>query len=105
RLCDRMLDLKPRVDLQEVEPVVAVGPLLHQELDRTGVHIARRLADAHRRPRHARPQFRRQDGRGTLLDDLLMPPLDRTFSLEQVNALALRIAENLELDMARGRDI
>ena len=40
-LGDRMLDLQPRVHLEEVEPAVVV----EQELDRAGVGVADRLRD------------------------------------------------------------
>src|SRR4029077_8405939 len=44
-----------------------------------------------------------RDG-GRLLDQLLVPPLDRALALAQVNDVALRIGENLRLDVSRRSD-
>ena len=42
-----------------------------------------------------------QQGRGRLLDDLLIAALDRTFALEQVDHMAVLVAQHLDLDVAR----
>ncbi len=39
-----------------------------------------------------------------LLDDLLVPPLNRAFALEEMNDVALGVGENLELDVAGAVD-
>ena len=39
--------------------------------------------------------------RGRLFDDLLVPPLDRTVTLPQMNDAAFVIAKNLEFDVVR----
>ena len=57
-LGDRMLDLQPRVHLEEVEAAV----LVEQELDRAGVGVADRLRDGRGRrghPPRAAPATRR----------------------------------------------
>ena len=40
-----------------------------------------------------------------LLDDLLMPALDRAVTLEQMDDVAVGIAEHLHLDMTRALDV
>ena len=39
-------------------------------------------------------------GDGRLLDDLLMPPLDRALALEEVDDVPWRVGEDLDLDVA-----
>ena len=53
------------------------------------------MACAHRR-RHARSR--------RLLDDLLVAPLQRAVALEEVNGVAMGVAEHLHLDVARRAD-
>ena len=59
-LGDRMLDLQPRVHLEEVEAAVFV----EQELDRAGVGVADRLRDRGGRRRHRCAQRRRHASDG-----------------------------------------
>jgi hypothetical protein len=40
-------------------------------------------------------------GRGRLLDDLLVAPLDRAFALAEIDRVAVAVGEHLDLDMAR----
>src|SRR5579884_1337833 len=100
-----MLHLQPRIDLQKIEVVVSVEPLLQQELDRARVDVPGSGAYPYRRLAHARSKLRREGRRGTLLDDLLVPPLDRAFALEQMHYVPLRVPEDLKLDVARALDI
>src|SRR4029077_18721855 len=93
---DGMFDLQPRVDLEKIE--LAIGR--EDELDRAGVGIAKPSSDRDGGPAHLLTQFWRQRDGGRLLDDLLMPPLDRTFALTQMNDVVLLVAEDLELDVA-----
>ena len=94
----RVLHLDAGVHLHEVEAAVAV----EQELDG-----ARRSRS--RPPRRAPPprlpifcaQLRGQGGRRGLLDQLLVPALDRALALAQVDHLAVLVAEDLELDVPR----
>jgi hypothetical protein len=44
-------------------------------------------------------------GGGGLLDHLLVAALERAVALEQVDDIAVRVAEHLHLDMARVEDI
>src|SRR4051794_29113508 len=97
-----MLDLQSRIHLHEVE---AFSVFFGDELDRAGADIrdgARRrdrcLADIEP-PLGGKPRRRR------LLDDLLVPALDRAVALEQMDDIAVAVAEDLRLDMARAFQI
>ena len=94
----RVLDLDARVHLHEVEAAVAV----EQELDRAGVLVADRRGRARTA---ASPislaQLRRQRRRRRLLDQLLVPALDRALALAEVDDVAVLVAEDLELDVPR----
>ena len=86
RLGHRVLDLEPRVHLEEEE--LARGR--EQELDGTGVLVADRLArgDGGLADRLAE---RRADGRARrLLDDLLVAALDRALALVEVDDAPVR---------------
>ena len=96
-----MLDLQPRVHLEEVEARANRRSPSTQELHRAGVAIAGRARDRHRGLAHPLPQRRRDRRRRALLDHLLMAPLNRALALEQVDDVAVMIAEDLELDVAR----
>ena len=100
-LGDRMLDLQPGVHLQEVERPVAV----QDELDGARAGVADRPAggDGCRGERGAELAV---DGRGRgLLHDLLVAALDGALALEQVDHVAVGVAEDLHLDVARVRDV
>ena len=94
-LRDGMLDLHPRVHLEEVEAAVAV----EEELDRAGVHVADGPRRGERRPDELGTQARGHGRRRRLLDDLLVPALDRAFALAQMEERAVPIAEHLNLDV------
>src|SRR5436190_12856691 len=95
-LRDRVFDLDPRVDLDE-KKLFAIN--IEQEFDRTGVPIPDRGAQPDRGfadssaqgfvERHARRDF----------DDLLVTPLDGAVALPQVHQAAVRVAEDLDLDV------
>jgi len=55
RFRHRVLDLKPRVHLEEIEAAV----LVEQKLDRAGIGVADRFRDGGRRRGHLRAQRRR----------------------------------------------
>ena len=91
-----MLDLQARIHLDEVELAVLV-----EELDRAGAAVldlahglGDRLADL-----LARISVER--GRGGFLQDLLVAPLQRAVALAEVDGVALAVAEDLDLDVAR----
>ena len=92
----RMLDLKPRVHLEEIE---AVG--IGDELHRAGAFVADRPRRRDRRAAHRGAAFVVETwGRG-FFDHLLMPSLHRAVALEQVHGVAVPVGEHLHLDMAR----
>ncbi len=93
---DRVLDLDPRVDLDEGE-VVGVG--VDEELDRAGVVVPAVAAELDGGVADRLSELRIETrGRGNL-DDLLMPSLDGAIPLEQVNQVPVLVAEELDLDM------
>ena len=96
-LGDGVLDLDPRVDLDE-EELAGVG--IDQELDGPGVVVARPsrpivMAASQMASRRLGSRFERRGD----LDDLLVPPLDRAVPLEQVDEVAVPVAEELDLDV------
>src|SRR5207253_7431954 len=101
QLGHRMLDLKARVHLQE-EELARVGR--GDELDRAGARVATRAREGDGRLAHARPQRLRYDGRGGLLDDLLVAALQRALALAEVHDVAVAVAEDLHFDVARALD-
>ena len=97
-LRDRMLDLQPRVHLEEVERAI----LVEQELDRAGVGVVHGPRDARRPPRRSAARSSGVDRqRRRLLDHLLMTPLDRALALDERHDGAVLVAEQLDLDVAR----
>ena len=98
QLGDRMLDLEPRVHLQEVEVPLLVGDEFH----RAGGAIADGGGQrAGLRP-HRRPGLLVEQRARRLLDHLLVAALDRALALTQVDDRAGIVGEHLDLDMARG---
>ena len=92
----RMLHLQARVHLEEVELVA-----LDDELHGPRVHVAHRAGPRHRGLGEPGLQGRGQVGRGALLDQLLVPALDRALALVEMHHAAARVAEDLDLDVAR----
>ena len=100
-LGDRMLDLQPRVHLEEVEAAVLADDELHG---------ARRLVGDRARERHRLLAHRAarvvvEERRRRLLDHLLVAALDRALALPQVHEVAVRVAQHLDLDVARLLDV
>src|SRR5690606_21115543 len=89
-------DLDAGVHLHE-EPLVA----LEQALDRAGADVADRLGGPHRRLADARPQLLVDAWRRRLLDELLVPALDRAVAFAEVDRVAVAVGEDLDLDVAR----
>src|SRR5262249_40326067 len=100
-LCDGMLDLQARVDFDEIE--LARGP--KNKLDRARVRVTDGAANLDSRLAHLPPQFFIDRRRRTLLHDLLMGALQRTIALEEMDRVAARVAQDLNLDVARALDI
>ena len=96
----RMFDLQPRVHLEEVERAGRV----HQELDRAGVGVVDGAGDRGRRFGDGAARLLRHRHRGTLLDDFLVAPLQRTLALDERQHRAVLVAEQLHLDVTRLQD-
>ena len=67
--------------------------------------VADGAANGDGRLAHLPPQFFIDRGRRAFLDDLLMAALQRTIALEKVNQVPARVAQNLNLDVARPFDV
>ena len=98
---DRVLHLNARVDLDEVE----LAGLVHQELHRAGVGVARCGDGLAQDRRHLRAQRVGDGGRGRFLQQFLMPALDAAFALAQNFDVAVLVGQNLEFDVARRADV
>src|SRR5215469_533893 len=99
---DRMLDLEPRVHLQEHE---VPGSDVHQALDRPGAAVADRRTGLDRGGQHPLTQRRADAGGRGLLGDLLLTPLDRAVTLTEREHTAVVQPEDLDLDVARAGDV
>ena len=98
-LGDRVLDLNARVHLDEIERA-AVD--VDEKLDRAGSCDSRPIAQ--RRTAASQMSRRRPAGERDArrdFDDLLMAPLHRAVALPQMHEVAVRIAEDLHLDVLR----
>mmetsp|Transcript_26613 Transcript_26613/g.77749 ORF Transcript_26613/g.77749 Transcript_26613/m.77749 type:complete len:459 (+) Transcript_26613:417-1793(+) len=100
-LCDRVFDLQPRVHLEEVVLVARVD----EELDRPCRAVADRLRELHRLLPHPTPRRLRKVRCGRLLDHLLVAPLHGALALGQVDDVAVRVRDELDLDVARLLDV
>src|SRR5690606_36804067 len=96
-LGDGMLDLEAGVHLHEVEAPVR----LSDEFYGAGAAVAHGPCRGHGRLAHGLAAVRCHAGGRRLFDDLLVAALDRTIALEQVYAMAMRVREHLDLDVAR----
>ena len=96
-LGDGVLDLDAGVHLHEV--VVAVRG--EQALDRPGGAVAGGARGIDRDPADPLAQRLVDRGRGRLLDELLVAPLDRAVALAEVDHVAVRVGEHLHLDVPR----
>ena len=92
-----MLDLQPRIHLQEVEVLLGID----DELDRAGGLIADRVGQRDGLAAHGGARALVEERARRLLDDLLMAALDRAFALAQMDDVAVAVAEHLDLDVAR----
>jgi hypothetical protein len=97
----RMFDLQARVDLHEVEATV----LTDDELHRAGVDVVDRARGQHCGGAHGFAQFGGEERRGGFLQHLLVAALRRAFALVEVQRVAVRVGEDLDLDVARLLDI
>ena len=72
---------------------------VEQELDGAGVDVADLLGERHGVGADPLPQLRVQVRRRRELDHLLVAALHRAVALEQVDDVALRVGEDLHLDV------
>ena len=106
----RVLHLQPGVHLQEVGLAVAravavAAAGVEDELDGSGVHVTDGAGGGHRGLGQAGPEGGAHDGRGRLLDDLLVAALDAALPLEQGDGGAVGVGQDLDLDVAGGGDV
>ena len=92
-----MLDLQPRVHLQEGNGAIAA----HQELHRACAHIAGLCADVMRGPMDAFTLRVRQERRRRLFHQLLVATLQRTVPRAQHHHATMRIGHHLRFHVAR----
>ncbi len=95
-----MLDLQARVHLEKVE----IARPIDDELDGSGAGVADGASKFAGLLAHRPAGVGVEERRRRLLDDLLIPALDRAFTLTQVDAVAVLVGENLDLDVPRLRD-
>jgi len=100
QLGDGVLDLEPRVHLEEEELAV-----LEQELDGAGVVVAARRRDLHGRLAHGLADLRREGRRRRLLDQLLVAPLGGAVALADPDVVAVHVGDDLHLDVARPGEV
>src|ERR1700758_4211369 len=96
-----MLNLDARIDLNEVE---CARICIEQKFDGSGVHVIGRLADSERRFAETLAGFVIKVRGGSALNHFLMAALDRTIALEEMDEIALRIAEDLHFNVAGARN-
>ncbi|MPL82810.1 hypothetical protein SDC9_28759 [bioreactor metagenome] len=94
---DRMFHLQAGVHLEEVEVLVPVDDEFHG----AGRGVAHGLRQRDGLLAHRLARRRVEERRGRLFDDLLVAALDRAFALVQIDAVAVLVAEHLDLDVAR----
>ena len=100
-LGDRVLDLEPGVDLQEIElPSVRVD----KELDGSGVHVTAGVRHGGGRLAHSGNQVG-QPRRRSLLYELLMTPLKRAVPGAEPERASRSLGQDLHLDVLGGRKV
>ena len=92
-----MLHLDPRVHLQEEVVAVAV----EQPFDRAGAAVADRRGGVDAESADPLAELRIDRGRWRFLDEFLVAPLDRAVALPEVDHIAMRVREDLNLDVPR----
>src|SRR5262245_58154378 len=95
-----MFDLQARVHFHEVE-LIARGDEFHG----SRADVTDSTCGPHRGLAHLDPAPRAQTWRRRFFDDLLVPALDRTIALVQIDAVAARVGKDLDLDMTRTGEV
>src|ERR1700738_5008098 len=98
---DSMLDLKPRINFQKVKPLFGV---VVDELNSARRSIIQDFSELHCCGKKLPSYLRRDAGRRGLFNDLLVSSLNRTIPFADGNDVSVAIAEDLDLNMARGFD-
>ena len=96
----RMLDLEPRVHLEEGRDAAVVD----EELAGARVHVADRAREGQRGVSESLAKAARHGRRWRLLEDLLVAALDRAVPLSEVGAGAVGIEQDLDLDVTSALD-
>ena len=91
-----MLDLQPRIHLQEIEALVLAG----DEFDRAGGIVIHGLGERDRLFAHLAAGGLVEQRRRRFLDHLLIAALDRAFALAEIDHVAVLVAEHLNFDVA-----
>src|SRR5690606_33450576 len=86
------------IDFDEIE-LAGIGIL--QELDRAGVEVVHRASNLERRFAERSALLVGEEGSGRAFDELLIAPLHCAIALEQVHEIAIRVAQDLNLEMTR----
>src|SRR5205814_282856 len=95
----RMLHLDSGVQLEEEELLVG-----DEKLGRAQASIADRLREANRRVAHPLAKRGVDSRRGTLLEHLLVPALDRAVALPEGEDVPVLVGQQLDLDVTRALD-
>ncbi len=96
-----MLDLKPRVHLEEIE----IAILVDNELNGARGVVTNGLSQRHGFSAHGGAGLVVDERARRLLHHLLIAALDRALALAEMDDVAVLVAEHLNLDMARLLDI
>ena len=83
---------------------VKVLSIVHQELERTHVGVPDILHRSHNTAAQIFPKFRSHIDRRGFFNEFLMPPLNRAFSLTQMNGIAVFVCHDLKFDVTRPLD-
>ena len=97
QLRDGMFDLQSRVHLEEER----VAAIVQEELARARADVADRAAEGEGGVGQHSSGRAADGGRRRLLEDLLVAPLDRAVALAEVNARAVGVEQQLDLDVSR----
>ena len=101
QLGDGMLDLDAGVQLEKGEAAV----LAEDELGRAGALVAQRSGQRDGGVAHLAAQRCVDGGGGALLEHLLVAALDGAVALAEGDRVAVRVGEELDLDVARTLDV
>src|SRR4051794_25077420 len=96
-----MFDLQSGIHLEKVERAV----LRSDEFDRASRIVIDRLCQRDRLLAHSLAGLWIEQRRRRLLDHLLVPPLDRALPFAEMDDMAVLVAEHLDFDVARFRNI